>query len=320
MLTRGDANSLTEDAAEDAIGEATRHLLAGLGDGPCLVALYDASDTLRYANTGFWQALLPGWKGLPLTFANIVRHWRAEQCGVIIQGDVEDWLVRTGQRRRTNVPRRSFEVDLVDGRWLWLMESRLPDGWILSVGADITELKQTERALRNARENAVRDSRTDMLTGLPNRRHILELADAAIAEHHASAAPLAVAVIDLDHFKRVNDSFGHAAGDQILQHFAKLVSRRTRHSDHFGRIGGEEFLLLLPDIALPDARAMVEWLRQNVPAVRLAELGAPLAYSFSIGLTALLPGERLDTVLARADTALYAAKRAGRDRVECLGG
>lgn len=147
----------------------------------------------------------------------------------------------------------------------------------------------------------------DPLTGLLNRRAL----DAAIPDR-SGAASLSVALIDIDHFKSINDQHGHAAGDDALRALARELTAAIRTDDHLLRLGGEEFLLVLPNASLEDVRLVAEELRKRVrQLVRVA--GEPL--TISIGVTARVEGEARDLLLARADAALYRAKALGRDRV-----
>jgi diguanylate cyclase (GGDEF)-like protein len=160
-------------------------------------------------------------------------------------------------------------------------------------------------------------SRRDGLTGLMNRRALDEaLAD---EEHRAQRleAPFAVLMVDADHFKSINDCFGHAAGDRALQHLAALMAAQMRDIDRLGRYGGEEFLVLLPGTDLPQAEVVAGRLRERVEAVPLMWQQAPLKLTVSIGIAAWAGADdALASVLARADAALYSAKRAGRNRCE----
>lgn len=161
----------------------------------------------------------------------------------------------------------------------------------------------------------------DALTGAHNRRAMeQELARAAAHDaagdadrRQAGHGPVSLAILDLDHFKRINDRAGHEAGDRVLQAFADLVRRNTRMTDRFFRFGGEEFVLLLPGIDATDLAGVCEKLRERV-ACELRQGGEPV--TVSIGAAALHPGERWQDWLARADAALYRAKEGGRDRVE----
>jgi diguanylate cyclase (GGDEF)-like protein len=153
----------------------------------------------------------------------------------------------------------------------------------------------------------------DPLTGAANRRSMeIELAD-ALRLHHSRGNAAVLAVVDLDHFKQVNDLHGHEAGDQVLVDFANLVEENIRKRDRLFRFGGEEFVVLLPGTDIAGGRVALEKIRQ---ATRDATLGPGLAVTISIGAAMLDPGDDWPAWLARADAALFRAKRAGRDRVE----
>jgi diguanylate cyclase (GGDEF)-like protein len=214
------------------------------------------------------------------------------------------------------VPRKSFETDFMDGRWFWMDHTILPNGWVLTVGADITALKHNEKALHQAHNAAVRASRTDLLTGLPNRRHILELLEDALAANAASGSSLCVAMIDIDRFKAINDTHGHDAGDTVLRHFASASSEKLGRQDAIGRMGGEEFLLILPNTSLIDAARIIEQIRQGCAEGKLQDGEVTQSHSFSAGLVEAQPRESRNSILSRADRALYTAKRQGRNRTK----
>jgi diguanylate cyclase len=156
----------------------------------------------------------------------------------------------------------------------------------------------------------------DALTSLGNRRHLERRATELLPALAAAGEPLSLALLDIDHFKRVNDRHGHAAGDQVLVHLAQLLRENTRGGDVLARHGGEEFVVLLPGMPLPRAAEVCERLRQ-----RVAAHGWPLGergITISIGLAAS-PPLALEALLARADEALYRAKRAGRNSVVVAG-
>lgn len=165
------------------------------------------------------------------------------------------------------------------------------------------------RSLRASEALAQRDG----LTGVLNRRSLDLALERALAAR--SAHPFGIALFDLDHFKRINDGYGHAVGDEVLRRLAGAVAGWTREEDVFGRFGGEEFLLLLPDNDTATARAMVERLRTAVETLRWDDLAPGLAVTVSIGLADALPGDTRPALIQRADDALYAAKAAGRNRV-----
>ena len=297
----------------DPDDEAFRCLVEALTESSQAVSIFDAEDNLRYANKTYQGMFLGDYDG-PFTFADIVRHAARNGLGVRIDDwDVEAFLARTLPRRRS-VPRKSFETDLVDGRWFWIDHTVLSNGWVLSVGADITALKQNEKSLRQAHEAALEASQTDQLTGLPNRRHILGLLDEALAANENTGSGLCVAVIDIDHFKAINDAHGHEAGDAVLEHFARSCRGRVRTQDHLGRTGGEEFLLLLPEVRLDDAVRIIDRIRDGFPSAVLGHSGLELPCTFSAGVAEALLDDDRSSILRRADRALYAAKEEGRNR------
>jgi diguanylate cyclase (GGDEF)-like protein len=149
------------------------------------------------------------------------------------------------------------------------------------------------------------EARTDPLTGTANRRVWAEVVEQELERAKRTSQPLAVALLDLDFFKRYNDSFGHSAGDEVLRAVADAWTSIVRPTDLLARLGGEEFGVLLPDTDLDAAVAIMERLRAAVPSDQTA----------SIGVTTHRPGEDIATTLDRADHALYAAKSAGRNRV-----
>ncbi|WP_369820622.1 diguanylate cyclase [Pelomonas sp. Root1217] len=161
--------------------------------------------------------------------------------------------------------------------------------------------------LERAHELAVQAAFTDELTGIPNRRHILKLAQSALNDPRRHSQPVSLALLDLDHFKRVNDTHGHAVGDAVLRHFCDHTQAHLRTGQAMGRMGGEEFLLLLPGTELAEACTALERVRHTL------EPHASIAYTFSAGVAQARPDETLDAVLERADRALYVSKERGRD-------
>lgn len=174
----------------------------------------------------------------------------------------------------------------------------------VSVVRDVSRRKQVEGELSRA-------AATDPLTGLANRRAF----DAALDRLLAAGGQGCVAVIDLDHFKGVNDRFGHEAGDRVLTRFAELARGSLRDGDLIARLGGEEFGLLLPGADVERARAVCERLRALVAATAFPAGGAHLSVTASVGLAALTSGASRAAVLRAADEALYRAKADGRDRL-----
>lgn len=167
------------------------------------------------------------------------------------------------------------------------------------------------------REELERVARTDPLTGLPNRRAFDEHLRWLVAQAHRSQRPAALLLLDVDHFKKVNDRFGHAVGDQVLRALAHPADVPMRQSDLYSRWGGEEFALLLVDTDEAGARVLAEKFREAIRATPVATTAGPIPLTVSIGLAILEAGLSADAWIRRADEALYTAKRLGRDRVVC---
>jgi diguanylate cyclase (GGDEF)-like protein len=180
-------------------------------------------------------------------------------------------------------------------------------------------IAQIEMAHRRKIEEELRYwATTDSLTGIANRRHFLDLAEREIQRSRRYCRPLSVLVLDVDHFKAVNDSFGHAAGDETLKAIIRVAVSRLRDTDLLGRLGGEEFGVLLPETDLDGARDLAERLRTAIAAQPVAIGETEVRATVSIGCASLaeVEDEEGDALFARADQALYRAKEGGRNRVE----
>lgn len=159
----------------------------------------------------------------------------------------------------------------------------------------------------------------DFLTGLPNRRSVLDSLDRSFASTHRAGSDLALVSVDLDSFKSVNDTYGHAVGDALLTAVGSALSGAVRAGDLVGRVGGEEFLAVLPDTEVEGASVVAERMRQAVAAVRVVSVDRAFSASFGIS-GAQGSADTVTQMLRRADEALYAAKTSGRDRVEVAQG
>ena len=169
--------------------------------------------------------------------------------------------------------------------------------------------------LSAANERLFELATTDPLTGCANRRHFVERANDLIALSRRLETPICLAIMDLDEFKQVNDTYGHPAGDAVLRMIGRTSRDHIRATDLLGRIGGEEFALLMPDTATEGANQLAERLREAIGAEVADVEGTILHITVSLGLAEIRPGESFEQLYARADAALYAAKEAGRDRV-----
>ena len=213
-----------------------------------------------------------------------------------------------------------FRMRHKDGHWIWLLArgratERDAQGMatrVVGTRIDITRRKLAEQLLET-------QAFTDGLTGTLNRRRFLELADVEIARARRHGQPIALLMIDLDHFKTVNDAHGHAGGDTVLRSFVTTAQTVMRGSDLFGRVGGEEFAALLPQTDLEGAAALAHRLQQVVHEHEVELPAGRVAYSVSIGVAARAAGlddrSSVESLMLAADAALYRAKGEGRDRV-----
>lgn len=204
-----------------------------------------------------------------------------------------------------------------DGDYRWIAARAVslanPKGersWVLITHLDVTDSKTTERRIREAALH-------DPLTGLPNRALVFEYAARTLAAARRSGVPGAIMFIDLDRFKAINDTYGHKAGDAVLQEVARRLTRQTRSADVVGRIGGDEFLVILPDVSIPNVAAGIAQHLLNVINGPIPFLGLQLTVSPSIGIC-VIPREEasIDDLVRYADIAMYRAKKTGQNRFE----
>ncbi len=274
------------------------------------LVVFDASDRLVVANQGLCMIqnglsdlIQPG-----RTFSEISRE--GAERGLFELGDEtpQTWLSRL-MARHQQADGQPFEIQLTDGRWILMSEHRTPSGYTVGVRTDITERKRLEARLH---ELATRDA----LTGLPNRREAMRLLAEELMRVQRDMSAASVLMLDVDHFKRINDTYGHAGGDSALKFCAQQISARLRAIDTCSRLGGEEFAVLLPGTDLGGARVIAERLRASLEAATMELDGQPLRMTVSIGAAQLRPTDAdADAALRRADSALYRAKSEGRNRV-----
>ena len=184
----------------------------------------------------------------------------------------------------------------------------------LDVGRRYVEMNQKLLAALEALE---RQALTDSLTGILNRGAVVCRLKEEMARADREGTPLSAAILDIDHFKVVNDTFGHLAGDEALRVVVRSCQEVLRAYDLFGRYGGEEFLLVLPSTTAESARLICERVRAQVEALNIHWQNHTFRVTVSLGVAALHPGLDVDSLLGLADHALYQAKERGRNRVEC---
>lgn len=287
---------------EQRLSEERRRLLAALGEG---VYGVDAQGRCTFVNPAALAML--GCAEADLLGHDLIHPpgGQARARPSPVQQTLQDGQVRRVEENYTRKDGSEFPVEMTVAP----IESH--DGGAVVVFHDIVKRKRLEAELQAL-------AITDPLTGLPNRRHFLAMLEQETRRlQRFPEASAALLMLDLDHFKRVNDQYGHAAGDAVLRHFGTLLQGRLRRTDLAGRIGGEEFAVLLVGSRMAGAVEFAEQLREQVRASAVEFDGQRLGIGVSIGVTVLDRDDAsVDAPLARADRALYRAKEQGRDRVE----
>ncbi|MCR6632740.1 MAG: diguanylate cyclase [Magnetospirillum sp.] len=202
---------------------------------------------------------------------------------------------------------------LIGFSWLATIVQRQVTG---RLEAELALSRQELEYRAKVEEELRRWATTDALTGLANRRHFMDKCEREMQRALRYARPMAVAIFDVDLFKRINDGYGHAVGDEALKAIARTAAAALRETDLTGRLGGEEFGLMLPETDLAGAADLAERLRAAIARIAFEAHGQPIPLRISIGVAALLSEDAsVDALFARADQALYRAKHLGRDRV-----
>jgi diguanylate cyclase (GGDEF)-like protein/PAS domain S-box-containing protein len=281
-----------------------RTIADSLGDAIIDIAI---DGTVRYASSA-----IAGMTGLP--------------SGQVVGTHARDFIhpedraaVTIATRQALDAPGEAVVVqyrapeDKGDGRWFEAsIRAVTAEGESLGIVGtirDISDRKRLELSL-------TREARVDPLTGLANRRAFLEQLERRCAAGPGNAPASSLAILDLDHFKRINDGYGHPAGDQVLQAVAAEAMRFCRSHDVVARIGGEEFCVIFTGAGMADAHAAADRLREAIRALRIPiDSGQTITVTASIGLAEIVHGHPALAILKRADTALYEAKRQGRDRL-----
>jgi diguanylate cyclase (GGDEF)-like protein len=232
--------------------------------------------------------------------------WTAMAIGLLV--------LFLGADKRIGLP-----LDTFPDRVATMLAFALTIGRCMFIGIFSNSLRESlynkSRQLKEAYRRIEELAELDELTGSFNRRCIMRMLDDEVARAQRSNTPCSVALIDLDWFKRINDSHGHPIGDEVLRTFAITVFANIRAIDRFGRYGGEEFLLIMPETSSVAAANILDRLRSIVADLDWSAFSSGMAVTISAGVAELGPTETPDALLARADEALYAAKEAGRNQV-----
>ncbi|MCY0152847.1 diguanylate cyclase [Hoeflea alexandrii] len=270
--------------------------------------LYDKDDRLVICNERYREIyaesakyIVPG-----ASFEEIIRNGVENGQYPDAIGNEEAWIAERLEMHQN--PGEPIEQHLPGDTWLRVQERRTSEGGLVGFRFDITELKRQEREL-------IRLAWTDSLTDAMNRHRFMDLAGKEIERTKRRNGELSLLLLDADHFKQINDKYGHAAGDAILKGLVERWTRSLRSHDLIGRIGGEEFSILLPEANAANAICTANRLRKEIAEVPFAFEGQLLRVTVSIGVATLAAGEDLPSLMQRADRALYRAKEAGRDEV-----
>jgi diguanylate cyclase (GGDEF)-like protein len=261
------------------------------------------NEAYRRHNAPIADILSPGRSFEELFRTSIARGQYPEQ-----PGDIEALIAeRVAQHKRGQ---GTFKRLRPGGDWALYRYFPLPDGGSATLITDITESERQQAEL-------TRLATTDPLTGIANRRSFFTHAQREVERARRYGPPLGVFVLDLDHFKRVNDTYGHAVGDVVLQSVARNAVSQLRVTDIIARTGGEEFGALMPETPAEEVGGVAERMRKSIAGLLIDTAAGQLRVTASIGFSSLFDGEdRIDAALARADAALYRAKLGGRNRVE----
>jgi diguanylate cyclase (GGDEF)-like protein len=323
-------NITARKLAEETLRTAEHTLRQVLETLPVGVWIMDRTGTIVHGNAAGKRL----WAG--------ARHVWPDQLGVY-QGHkglpipAEEWAaVRAVHAGKMSMD-EEIRIEFLDGTGKTILSSTLPlydtghrITGVVIVNQDISSRKKDEELLRRAKEAVVEAvnrelelalareqtmARTDALTGVNNRRHFFDVASREFTVAQRYRSPLSVLLIDIDHFKVVNDTLGHQVGDEVLKCVAQLTAGHLREADVFARYGGEEFIALLPNTSAQGASVVAENIRTGIASRGIGTDQGHAGVTISIGVADMLPdGDSLDRLVRRADMALYAAKEAGRNR------
>ncbi|MFT5809020.1 MAG: diguanylate cyclase (GGDEF)-like protein [Moritella dasanensis] len=281
------------------------------------VAIFDANDIVIYCNDS--MAKLFGntaEQTLNKTFHQLIKQCFNSAEGLNVESDDLDVWLQAADHKRRSTPFRSFETDTQDGRWYLVTEQLVCDDILYFHSTDITAKKHTEMQLQALTKELHTRATTDELTVISNRRNFYDMAEIEFTKAQQEQPLLTLVVIDIDNFKLINDSFGHAAGDMVLKAFAQNIKSELRCGDIFGRLGGDEFSILLPNTDCNESLPLVERFQDTIATMKIDHKEQRIQLTASIGIVQYLPVmQSIHDMMNAADTALYQAKSEGRNTV-----
>ncbi len=316
MLVRGSRVEVAERESGAFLGE-----ISLLSDVPHTATVTAKSDVraLRISSADFFTAMsadnevllsIIRMLGRRLHKATVPLAYLSFTASALVEGRFDPTILEDIEERQDEI-----------GRFTGIFESmaRYVSERTHTLEATVEERTRhlnQEIARRQGLEDELRAlASVDGLTGIYNRRHFLELGEKELARAQRYGHPLALMMMDVDHFKRINDTYGHAAGDEVLKRLAATCTANLRGPDILGRLGGEEFAVVMPECGVDAAQSAAERLRLKLAKVEVPSEQGTIGFTISIGVVGRESGEGLTEALDRADKAMYAAKQGGRNRV-----
>ncbi len=296
--------------AVEATNRRLATLQAALDEVDHGIVLLDRELRAQFINKAFralWQLSDAMAESAP-PFVALMYHGRDTRAYAVPEAAIDAYVAERVQLVRAG-DASPLDIRLTSGDTIRFKCKVLPDGGRMLSYTQVTDLVERADAWADL-------ASVDGLTGLFNRRHFLELAEIEWSRSDRYERPLALMMIDIDRFKSINDHFGHDVGDRVIEHVASICREGKRASDIVARIGGEEFVILLPETPIESAVLVAERLRRRIAESPLLDAAARVALTVSIGVAQAGRGtETIEALMKHADAALYRAKNTGRDRV-----
>lgn len=313
MRRKRKIDQLLREAAQ-AI-EAKAHFVQSVTDGiPGMIGYWDEDLRCRFANQAYLE-----WFGKPpeQLMGVHMRELLGEELFKQNEPYIHAALWGEQQTFERSIKKADGSIGHALARYIPDRQGDVVKGFFVLV-SDVTELKLAQQQLESLVQDLNTQAITDGLTGLANRRHFWEQARMELTRSRRHGFELCLVMLDIDKFKAINDGFGHAAGDEVLRNLASVMKRELRETDLIGRLGGEEFGVLLPQTGEAAAKNIAERLRIAVSQASVSFEDRTIRYAISLGIAAIQKNETgLDDLMKRADMALYQAKATGRNRVCC---
>jgi diguanylate cyclase (GGDEF)-like protein len=279
-------------------------------------AIFSTEDNLIGCNQAFADFMCIAFTQIiGQNFDQLYRISFANQQGPNIETkNIEQWL-KDAQSKRRSQEFRIFEVDHTDGSWYLMSEQTLPSGELLLQAKNISSQKLLEQTLCDRIHKITSMALTDELTQIANRRSFIAEVKSEINLYKRNEQVFTFCLLDIDYFKKINDQYGHQVGDTVLLQLCTLIKTMLREYDHFGRIGGEEFGILLRDTPIQEAKDIINRLREKIMSTQFNNTKAPVQLTISIGLVESWLSSTFELLYSKADVALFAAKDQGRNQM-----